>query len=174
MTAAREAAEGLSVLDITSLVSGAAVASVHVSGPMRDGLAGAGGVFLWLVFLWIGVTAAGPFLYLVRRHARKLAGYPRLGDRLWTILGAPWVVTAMVRAVLPRTRLPSETWYSISLSAGVACACLTSLLLVLHQWVLVNPEDAAKTSGGPWTNRVGLALAVAWPIQAGAALVALG
>ncbi len=174
MTATGEGGRGLSVLDITSLVSGAAVASVHVSGPMREEASAVGGPFLWAVFLWIGVTSAGPFLYLVRRYARKAASYPRLGDRLWTILGLPWVITSVARSILSRTGLPIEKWYPFGLSIGLACACVTSLLMVLHQWVLVSPEDAAKTSEGPWTNRVGLALAVAWPIQAGAALVVIG
>ena len=32
---------------------------------------------------------------------------------------------------------------------------------------MVPPEEAARTAATPWTNRVGLILSVAWPIQCG-------
>ena len=51
---------------------------------------------------------------------------------------------------------------------------LIALAVVWGTWVVVSPQQAAQTSSGPWTNRVGLALAVAWPIQCGIGLVVIG
>jgi hypothetical protein len=39
--------------------------------------------------------------------------------------------------------------------------------------VMVPPKQAARVEGSPWTNRVGLILAIAWPIQCGLGLVVL-
>ena len=87
-----------SVLDGVALVMGSAIASIHTLRVMRSDLTGAGWVMLWLTFTWVAVTATGPFLFLARRFARRLPGYPKIGDRLWAMLGLPWLVTAVIQS----------------------------------------------------------------------------
>jgi len=45
--------------------------------------------------------------------------------------------------------------------------------VVWNTWVIVPPEQAARVEASPWTNRVGLILAIAWPIQCGLGMVVL-
>ena len=58
-----------------------------------------GSILIWGCFAWIAVTASGPFLLLVRLYARRLPDYPKVGDRLWALIGLPWILT---RADPPR------------------------------------------------------------------------
>ncbi len=61
----------------------------------------------------------------------------------------------------------SDQGRDINVLDGVA------LVVVWGKWVMVPPEQAARIEGAPWTNRVGLILAIAWPIQCGLGLVVL-
>jgi hypothetical protein len=45
--------------------------------------------------------------------------------------------------------------------------------VVWSTWVMVPPQEAARIEAAPWTNRVGLILAIAWPVQCGLGLVVL-
>ncbi len=87
---------------------GSAIASIHTLRVIRSDLTGAGWVMLWLTFAWVAVTSTGPFLYLGRRFARQLADYPGIGDRLWAILGIPWLMSAVIQSATassePRTK----------------------------------------------------------------------
>src|SRR4051794_40855960 len=86
---------GFTVLDGAALVVGAAVASVHIrSAVPADGLNGLGWAMLWMPLAGVALTAAGPFVFLVRRYGRRPIGYPAVGDRLWCLLGLPWLLTA--------------------------------------------------------------------------------
>ena len=78
---------GFSVLDGGALIVGAAIASIHVLGVRRVDLSGPGWVMLGLTYCWVGLTAAGPFLYLGRRFIRHLPHYPKIGDQLWALWG---------------------------------------------------------------------------------------
>ena len=91
--------EGFSVLDGAALVMGSAIASIHTLRVMRSDLTGAGWIMIWITFTWVAVTATGPFLYLARRFARRMADYPKIGDRLWALLGIPWLATAAVQSI---------------------------------------------------------------------------
>ena len=71
-----------------ALVMGSAIASIHTLRVMRGDLTGAGWVMIWLTFAWVAITAAGPFLFLARRFARRLSDYPKIGDRLWALARA--------------------------------------------------------------------------------------
>ena len=62
--------EGFSILGRAALVIGSAIASIHILGVRRWDLSGAGWLMVALTFAWIAVTAAGPFVFLVRRYAR--------------------------------------------------------------------------------------------------------
>jgi hypothetical protein len=165
---------GFSVLDGAAVVLGAAVASVHIREVLRGSLTAPGWALVWGAFLWIALTASGPFLFLARHLARRPAGYPKVGDWLWALLGLPWAATALIRAPSSGPRPAPDDLFATSLSVGLAVACLIALTVVWRFWVAVSPEQAAQTSSGPWTNRVGLLLAVAWPIQCGIGMVVVG
>jgi hypothetical protein len=169
-----ESGGGFTVLDGVALVIGAAIASIHVLRVLRADLSPAGWVMVWLAFAWVAVTAAGPFIFLVRRFARRLPNYPRIGDRLWALLGLPWLATALLRSAAPVSEPRPGTLVAATLSVGLAVACLIALAVVWGTWVMVPPAQAARIEAGPWTNRIGLILSIAWPIQCGLGMVVLG
>jgi hypothetical protein len=164
---------GLSVLDGGAIVTGAAVASIHLRGVMPGELAAPGWLLIWGVFLGVALTSAGPFLFLVRRFLRRLPNYPKVGDTLWAVLGLPWLATAMIRSATPATSPGRDSLLVISLSLGLAVVSVIVLTVIWSRWVMVSPEEAARITTAPWTNRVGLVVAVAWPIQCGMGLVVL-
>jgi hypothetical protein len=166
--------DGFRVLDGAALVMGAAVASVHIRNIIRDNLSGFGWVLVWCTFTWVALTATGPFLFLVRRFARQLPGYPQVGDGLWALLGIPWLMTAILRSTTDDGVSGNDEFFAAGLGVGLAIASLIALGVVWKTWVMVPPEQAARTASTPWTNRVGLALAIAWPIQCGIGLVLIG
>jgi hypothetical protein len=165
---------GFSVLDGVALVTGASVASVHLRVMLRDTPHGFGWVLVWLTFSWIAVTAAGPFMFLVRRFVRRTSGYPKVGDWLWAMLGVPWVLAAVVRSAASDVTGGRDEFFAFGLSMGVAAASLAALAVVWSKWVMVPPEQAAKAAAHPWTNRVGLLLSIAWPVQCGVGMVVIG
>jgi hypothetical protein len=171
------AGNGFSVLDGVALVAGAAVASVHTRGVLDEDPFGPGWLVVLVAFIWVAMTAAGPFLYLVRRYVRALPGYPQVGDRLWAILGLPWLLTALIQAAPsrphPATAIPGAA-HAALLMVGLGVASLTVLSVVWGTWVTVTPEQASETFSPPWTNRVGLVLSIAWPVQCGVGMVVIG
>jgi hypothetical protein len=165
--------DGFSVLDGVAMVMGSAIASIHALRVMRGDLTGAGWVMLWLTFAGVAVTATGPFLYLGRRFARRLVDYPKIGDRLWAMLGLPWLLTAVIQSATAGSEARQDSLFTLTLGAGLGIVCLIALGVVWATWVMVPPEQAAQVEVAPWTNRVGLILAIAWPIQCGLGLVVL-
>lgn len=168
--------DGITLLDGAALVTGAAVASVHIREAIADGhLLGPGWALAWLTFAGIALTAAGPFVFLLRRMGRRPAGYPRIGDRLWALLGLPWVVTVLIPSPPQADSAPrGADLYGLVLTVGIGAACLVALAVVWHTWVLVAPEVLARAGPHPWTDRVGRVLAVSWPLQCGFGLVVIG
>lgn len=162
---------GFRVLDGVALVTGASVASVHMRPLIRDGMTTFGLVLAWGVFSWIALTAAGPSVFLFRRYVLRVAGYPRVGDGLWALLGLPWLVTALIRSFTGDHPPHRHELVTTALNAGLAVASLTALAVVWGTWVTVPPEVAARTAAPTWTNRVGLVLAIAWPVQCGLGMV---
>lgn len=162
----------MSVLDGGALVTGSAVASLHVLRVMRSELTAAGWVMLGLTFTLLAVTATGPFLFLVRRYIRRPPDYPGVGDRLWALLGTPWALTAVVQSASPGEGRDGLIW--ILLVGGLAVASVIAVVEVWSTWVMVAPEQAERVEMGAWTNRVGLVLAVAWPLQCGLGMIVLG
>ena len=163
----------INVLDGIALVMGSAIASVHILRVMRSGLSPAGWVMVCLSFAWVALTAAGPFIYLARRYASRVPGYPRIGDRLWAVLGLPWLLTALIQSALPGEDPRQNPLFSATLGIGLAVACLIALIIVWTTWVIVPPNEASRIEAAPWTNRVGLFLSIAWPIQCGLGMVVL-
>jgi hypothetical protein len=161
------------VLDGLALVMGSAIASVHILRTMRSGLTSGGWVLIVATFLWVAVTAAGPFIFLARRFSRRLAGYPKVGDRLWALLGLPWVITAVLQSILAGEDLRQNPLFTTTLSLSLGVVCVIALLVVWSTWVMVPPDQAARVEAAPWTNRVGLILSIAWPIQCGLGMVVL-
>jgi hypothetical protein len=164
---------GFSVLDGAALVMGSAIASIHTLRVMRSDLTGAGWVMLWLTFTWVAVTSTGPFLFLGRRFVRRVPDYPGIGDRLWAMLGVPWLVTAVIQSAIAGSEPRQNSLFTTTLGVGLGLVCLVTLVVVWTTWVMVPPEQAARVEAAPWTNRVGLILAIAWPIQCGLGLVVL-
>ena len=171
-SARREAT--FTLLDGVALVVAAAVASVHMKTPVESA-SGTGWVLVWLALAGVGLTAAGPILYLARRFGRSLPGYPRLGDQLWGLLGAPWVVTAPLRTSRAVGYPRALQTYGITLTATVVTACLIVLAVLWRKYVLTPPTTTAKCPGPTsWTDRLGLLVSVAWPLQCGYLLLVLG
>jgi len=94
--------DGLSVLDGGALVMGSAIASIHVLRIMREELSAGGWIMICLVFGGVTLTAAGPFVFLARRFARREPAYPKIGDRLWALLGIPWLASAVLKSARQR------------------------------------------------------------------------
>jgi hypothetical protein len=63
--------------------------------------------------------------------------------------------------------------FSVTLTGGLGVVCFIALIVVWTTWVIVPSEQAAKTDAAPWTNRVGLILSIAWPIQCGLGMIVL-
>jgi hypothetical protein len=164
---------GFSVLDGVAMVMGSAIASIHTLRVMRGDLTSAGWAMLWLMFAGLAITATGPFIYLGRRFARRLSNYPKIGDRLWAMLGIPWLLTAFIESAAAGSESRQDSLFTMTLSLGLGVVCLIALGVVWTTWVMVTPEQAAQVEVAPWTNRVGLILAIAWPIQCGLGLVVL-
>ena len=176
-------AGGPSLLDGIALVAGAAIAGVHLKRAAASGLDGAGWVLLWITFSGVALTASGPFLAAIRRLSGRPGTPPRLGDRLWTLLGSPWVLAALPRIAADGGRrapivgsgsLPADL-YSFSLTAGLGVAMIVAMAVVWSRWVMVAPGrvDLEEEAGG-WSHRIGLALGVAWPLQCGLGMIVLG
>jgi hypothetical protein len=167
---------GLSVLDGVALVAGAAVASVHMRGAFDGDLVGPGWPVVLGTFAWVAATAAGPFLYLVRRYARSLPGYPKVGDRLWALLGLPWLLTALLQTTSAHSGagVPPGPAATALLTIGLGITSLVAVAVVWGTWVMESPQKASETFSPPWTNRVGLFLSIAWPVQCGLGLVVIG
>jgi hypothetical protein len=168
-----DAGNGFGVLDGAALVMGSAIASIHILGVRRWNVSVTGWIMVAITFGWVGLTAAGPFIYVARRFARRLPHYPGVGDRLWAVLGIPWVATALVQSAAPSSEPGDNPLLATTLSLGLVTACLIALVVVWSTWVTVPPEQAAQVEAAPWTNRVGLILSIAWPIQFGLGMVVL-
>jgi hypothetical protein len=164
---------GFSVLDLGALVMGAAIASVHVLRVMREDLSFGAWIMIGAVFAGVTATSAGPFIFLARRYVRRQADYPRVGDRLWALFGIPWLATAIIQSATPVSAPRHEPLFSTILSVGLGIVCMIALTVVWSTWVMVPPDQAARIETGPWTNRIGLIVAIAWPLQCGLGMVVL-
>jgi hypothetical protein len=168
-------AAGFSVVDGVALVMGAAVAAVHVRELVELRLRGPGWAILWIAFFGVAVTAAGPFVLLARRWLRGIRAPFRLGEGLWLVQGIPWIAAAALRGERPLTPAGEgmTTTADLVLWIGVLMASGTAMGLLWSRWIVTRAVEPPEASL-PWTQRVGLVLAVAWPLQVGFALVVTG
>ena len=129
---------------------------------------------LWLTFALVAITSSGPFVFLARRFVRRLCGYPKVGDRLWAMLGVPWLLTAVIQSATGRIGAPTELVVFHDVRSG-ARAGLPGRAggRLEHLGHGAARAGGARIEAAPWTNRVGLILAIAWPIQCGLGLVVL-
>jgi hypothetical protein len=164
---------GFSVLDGGALVMGSAISSILMLGVRRADLSESAWIMIGVTFTLVAVTAAGPFIFLARRFVRRLRHYPKTGDKLWALLGAPWLATALIQSAMPLTEPRHNPLLTTTLSVGLAVACLIALAVIWGTWVIVPPEQASKIEAAPWTNRVGLILSIAWPLQCGLGMIVL-
>ncbi len=173
-----EVSREFTVLDGCSMILGASIAAVHVrvSHPEPHSLAG------WLLLFGllglISLTASGPFLYLSRRFlARRVSGYPQVGDRLWVLWGTPWVISALVEAVLPSKAINPgrpDPVYVGSLGLGLFLATMVAVPIFGSLYLWGDPGATRRSAGIAWSQTVGLALTATWPIQCGVGLVLMG
>jgi hypothetical protein len=172
-------AGGLTMLDAAALVTGGAVASVHFRD-FEDEIAGLGlpgWALLVPAFAWLAITAAGPFVFLVRRFSRRPVGYPGPYDWLWLGFGLPWVLAALVRSASGGLPDGVAAVYSAGLFGGLAAATAPALVRLWRSLPRIEPTDRAghapPTTPKPdsWTGRIGRAVAVLWPLQFGMGLV---
>ncbi len=178
MAGRAEARGGLTVLDGAALVTGAAVASVHLKLAVPDPVGLADWFWACCLFTWLSMTAAGSFIYLVRRFWTRPGGYPRLGDRLWALSGIPWIVAALVRTGASASDLSGgrlDPAYIGCLSIGLALVTMVTVPVLAARFLLVDPSrPKAPAEATSWTHRLGLALTVAWPLQCGVGLIVMG
>lgn len=171
-----EAGGGFTVLDGVALVTGSAVASVHVRSVAElDGP----GDWVWASFLftWLSLTSAGPYVFLVRRFFTRPVGYPRFGDKLWAIAGLPWLLAALVRTGDPSgatVKGQLDPAYVGCLCIGLALSTLIGLPMMASRYLLVDPSRPKAPESTTWTDRIGLFLTVAWPLQWAVGLVVMG
>jgi len=168
-----ESGSGFTLLDGIALVMGAAVASAQMRDAIPRGLTPLGWGLVWPTFVGVAVTAAGPFVLLERRFGRRPAGYPKLGDRLWAVLGTPWVLTALIRPVSSAAaESDAASVYHVGLWTGVAIASCVSIVDVWRAWARIpSGRELGEPARRRWTEHVGLLLAIAWPLQSGFVLV---
>ena len=169
--------DGFTVLDGVALVTGAAVALVH----LRPVVAEFDDAWDWAwgsgLFGWMSVTSAGPFVFLVRRLFSRPPGYSRLGDRLWALAGAPWVLAALVKTGEPPSEAVAgrlDPAYVACLGLGLCLEAMVAVPVVAARYLLGDPSIPRSPEPASWTHRLGLALTVAWPIQCGVGLVVMG
>ena len=172
---------GFRLVDAGAIVTGAAIASVHV----RIALPDPHGLPAWswggLLFSWLTLASAGPFVYLSRRLANgfERGRYPRVGDHLWVIWGCPWIVSALIGSV-PEASVTDpgrlDMAYVASLGIGLCLATMTAVPILAACWLWGGPtqvrSDVARR--GNWTQWVGLGLTATWPLQCAVGLVLMG
>jgi hypothetical protein len=162
---------GLSVLDGIALVIGGAVASVHVRGPLLDQSSVLGWGVVMATFSGLAVTSTGPFLIAFRRALSRPPSITGLGERLWAVLGHPWVLAAPFHTLASSGRLRP---FDVLLVLGLSCATIWVLVAIWRSWVRFPSEPVRSEPPPRAFERIGIVLAVGWPFQWGLLLIILG
>ena len=154
------------MLDGAALVTGAAVAAVHFREFTEEmaGLDVLGWAFVAPAFAWLAVTAAGPFVFLVRRVGRRSNEVEGPGDELWMVLGLPWLIAGLLRSVSGNALDAENLLYGNALFVALFAASLFAF-----RGLLKDRSDAAVRR--TWADRIGRVLAAAWPLQFGLGLM---
>jgi hypothetical protein len=162
--------DDLTMLDILAFVVGAALASVHLRPALRVGWEGRALVLPGLAFMLIAITATGPVLLAVRKLTGRLVGWPGIGEILWCVIGAPWVTFA---PLADSSRGTTGNFAAMWLAISLIVVSMVALVTVWATWVDVSPDRASVNAGPPWSNRLGMILSIAWPLQWAAGLMVL-
>ncbi len=56
--------------DLAALIMGSAIASVHILGIREWQISGPAWIMVAFTFIWVALTASGPFLFIARRYAQ--------------------------------------------------------------------------------------------------------
>jgi hypothetical protein len=168
------------MLDAAALVTGGAVASVHFRDFDEEiaGLTFLGWALLVPAFAWLALTAAGPFVFLVRRFSRRPDGYPGPDDWLWLAFGVPWTVAALVRSGSGGLPEGANPVYAAGLFLGLAAATAPAIVRLWRSLPRIDPLATGPATllvppcpPASWTARIGRVVSIAWPLQLGLGLV---
>ena len=163
------------LLDAVALVVGYGLASMLVRSywPHSSPPSFWEGVFITVVFVWVGLAMSGPLVLLIRRPAtandgRENRDRPPIqrswAELAWLMIGAYWL--AMTILVVP--------WRMHGLrSLDGAFVGLLPIVFALLTFIF-GPAALRRTSEDrAWTHAAGIWLIIAWPI-AWVALIVLG
>ena len=175
----RDVSWEFTMLDGCSMVLGSAIASVHLRIAQLQPRSPLGWVLTIALLGGLSLTASGPFLHLSRRFlAQRSVGYPQLGDRLWSLWGCPWIISALVTAVAPSEPHSGrvDPVYVGTLGLGLFLTSSVAIPILAARYIWADFGLSRRPPGvkWSWSDRVGRALTAAWPIQAGVGLFLMG
>ncbi|MDX2038602.1 MAG: hypothetical protein SFX72_18285 [Isosphaeraceae bacterium] len=160
---------GWNLLDALGFVAGAAVASVHVKdrAVFADELSPPFLVILFLGFILVAVTAAGPFLFCLRRFGNRRPAFASETELAWVALGLPWTLMAIWRSLpsgelLEQARDRSDVFLQVGLLLASAHAARIFLRrLLAAESKQADPVDASRSVA----ERISIGLVDTCPLQ---------
>ena len=153
---------------VRRLFVGAAIASVHVLGIRRVRPLRSGWIMMSHRILLDRHNRCRPISLPGTQIHQTIAAISQDRRSFVGAAGAPMacVRNSSVGYSWHRTKTQSSVLDNFDLGARIVC--LIALIVVWGTWVMVPPEEVAQVEAAPWTNRLGLILSIAWPIQCGA------
>jgi hypothetical protein len=145
-------------------MTGVAIAAFNLRAAITDNRDSGEMIFFALVGLGIALTAAGPTMWFLGQRPRIAA--ERMGPMLWAILGAPWWIATLDLSL----ELPGHlSLYQLIVGPMIWVINVLALVALILGW----SATVVRNTGRPvsWSQGIGMALAVAWPVQIGLGLV---
>lgn len=162
-----------SLLHIVAIVTGAAVASMHLKdrAVFGDELNEFGVALLIVVFLFLAVAATGPFLYGIHRLVYRKPDALFSGESAWLVLGLPWLITALWRSVFDSgiSTTAGQRWL-LFLWVMLGASCLYAAVVAVIRFRRTAPgTEGQKGKMAPGLlsliDTIGGTLALLWPFQ---------